>query len=57
MLTREDLNKLENHNPPNNRRRDEIINFLRNHPDCTKEDVVRGVKNYIIQKNCTNFIK
>jgi len=45
MLTREDFNKLENHNPPNNRRRDEIINFLRNSPGCTKEDVVRGVKN------------
>jgi hypothetical protein len=45
MLTREDFYKLENNSPPNNRRRDEIINFLRNNPGCTKEDVVRGVKN------------
>jgi hypothetical protein len=45
MLTREDFNKLENHYPSNNKRRDEIISFLRNNPGCTKEDVVRGVNN------------
>jgi hypothetical protein len=55
MLNQEDYNKLENYHPSNNRRKDEIKNFLKYHPGCTKEEVFLGVKN-IASKNTVQKI-
>lgn len=38
------------------RRKDEILNFLRNNPGSTKEDLVRGVKNIISKKTVIKIL-
>jgi hypothetical protein len=43
MFTKDDFNKLNSPNPTtNDKRRNTIIDYLRNNPRCTKEDVIRG---------------
>ena len=39
------------------RRKDEILNFLMNNPGCTKEDLVRGVTNFISKKTVIKILK
>jgi hypothetical protein len=43
-LTTDDPNKLANRNSTDAKRREAIMNFLNYNPGCTKEDVIRGVK-------------
>ena len=56
MLIRDDLKRLENHDITNNERRDEILNFLENNPRCSKEDLVRGVKNIVSKKTVIKIL-
>lgn len=56
MLTKDDFNKLQNYNLPKNERIDAIINFLSNNPGCTKEDVIRGVKDISSKKTVQNIL-
>jgi Fe2+ or Zn2+ uptake regulation protein len=56
MLTKDDFNKLQNRNLLGEERRDAIINFLKNHPGCTKEDVIRGVKDSSSKKTVQNIL-
>ena len=44
MLTKDDSNKLANQNSTDNERREAIKNYIKYNPGCTKEDVIRGVK-------------
>jgi DNA-binding HxlR family transcriptional regulator len=37
-------------------RRDEILNFLMDNPGCTKEDLVRGVKNIVSKKTVIKIL-
>ncbi len=38
-------------------RKEDIINFLRNNPGCSKEELVRGVKNTISKKTVIKILK
>ena len=38
-------------------RKEDIINFLRNNPGCSKEELVRGVKNTVSKKTIIKILK
>ena len=38
-------------------RKEDIINFLRNNPGCSKEELVRGVKNTVSKKTVIKILK
>lgn len=57
MFTKDDFNKLNSPNPTtNDKRRNAIIDYLRNNPGCTKEDVIRGVRYFFLKKS-SKYIK
>jgi hypothetical protein len=43
-------------NPTDSIRKEEIIKFLRNNPGCSKEDLVRGVKNIVSKKTVIKIL-
>jgi len=55
MLTRDDFNKLSINNF-NDKRRNAIINFLKDNPGCTKEEVIRGVKDISSKRTVQNIL-
>jgi hypothetical protein len=56
IFTKDDFNKLNSPNPTtNDKRRNAIIDYLRNNPGCTKEDVIRGVKDISSKRTVQNI--
>lgn len=55
-ITIDNLKKLQNPNITNDKRRNEIIDFLTNNPGCSKEDLVRGVTNSSSKKTVQNIL-